>query len=57
VILSLHPLAAAFPEMDASAFAELKKEMKETPDLFTHDLRFFLEKYEKQINSFLANLK
>lgn len=38
-------------------FAELKKEMKETPDLFTHDLRFFLEKYEKQINSFLANLK
>lgn len=34
----------------------LKKEMKKMPDLFTHDLKFFLEKFEKHIDNFLKIL-
>lgn len=33
----------------------LKKEMAAVPDNFTHDLHYFLEHYEKEINEFLKN--
>lgn len=35
----------------------LKEEMKVDPDLFTHDLHFYLKTYEKEINDFLKALK
>lgn len=35
----------------------LKKEMKATPDIFTADLHFFIEKYEKEIEAFIKRIK
>jgi len=34
----------------------LREEMKKIPDLFTHDLHFFMENFEKEINNFLKIL-
>ena len=38
-------------------FDELMAEMKASPDLFTHDLHFFIEKYEKELRAFIARVK
>jgi hypothetical protein len=40
-----------------SRFENLQEDIKNHPELFTYDLVFFLDKYEKKIKTFLANFK
>lgn len=37
-------------------YNDLKKELKETPDLYTYDLAFFINKYDTKISDFLNYL-
>lgn len=38
-------------------YNSLKKEIKTMPDFFTDDLKYFIDKYNKEINSLLLKLK
>lgn len=38
-------------------YASLKKEIKTMPDFFTEDIKYFINKYNKEINNLLLKLK
>lgn len=38
-------------------FEELKDEMLKTPDVFTYDLHFLINTYEKEIKEFIKSIK
>ncbi len=38
-------------------FDQLKKEITENPQIFTSDLKFFIDKYNNKINKFLTKIK
>lgn len=38
-------------------YDELLQEMKDFPDIFTNDLKYYLDKYDSQIREFIKNIK